>query len=51
MSADGNRTQGETWGMLNGPVIEDGHLAPPDGPGWGAVWDEAKFESMVAARY
>ncbi len=51
MSADGNRTQGETWGMLNGPVIEDGHLAPPDGPGWGAVWDEAKFESMVTARY
>ena len=51
MTADGNRTQGETWGMLNGSVIEDGHLAPPDGPGWGAVWDEKKYESMVVGRY
>jgi L-alanine-DL-glutamate epimerase-like enolase superfamily enzyme len=49
MSADGNRTQGEAWGLLNAPLIEDGQLAPPDGPGWGAEWDEARFQSLVVA--
>jgi len=51
LTADGNRKQGEEWGLLNAPVIEDGHLAPPDGPGWGAVWDEARFRSLVVAEY
>ena len=49
MSADGNRSQGESWGMLNGLVIKDGHVAPPDGPGWGAEWDETRFRSLVVA--
>ncbi|MFN8486636.1 MAG: enolase C-terminal domain-like protein [Caldilineaceae bacterium] len=51
LTADGNRKQGEEWGLLNAPVIEDGHLAPPDGPGWGAEWDEARFRSLVVAEY
>jgi L-alanine-DL-glutamate epimerase-like enolase superfamily enzyme len=49
MTGDGNRRQGEQWGLLNGPVIEDGHLAPPAGPGWGAEWDEQRFQSLVVA--
>lgn len=51
LSADGNRSQGEQWGLLNAPLIQDGHLAPPDGPGWGAEWDEARFRSLVIAEY
>ena len=26
------RTEGEEWGLLSAPLIEDGHIAPPDGP-------------------
>ena len=48
---DANRTQGLQWGMLNGPMIEDGHIAPPDGPGWGAEWDEERFETLVAEEH
>lgn len=51
LSADGNRTAGEQWGLLNAPLIEDGHLAPPDGAGWGAEWDEQRFRSLVVAEY
>ena len=50
-AADSNRVEGELWGMLNGPLIVDGHIAPPDGPGWGAVWDEARFNARVVAEY
>lgn len=42
---------GQGLGMLNAPLIEDGHIAPPDGPGWGAEWDEDKFQSLVVAEY
>jgi L-alanine-DL-glutamate epimerase-like enolase superfamily enzyme len=42
-----NRKQGELWGLLNAPLIEDGHIVPPDGPGWGAQWDEERFASLV----
>ena len=31
--------------------IEDGHIAPPDGPGWGAQWDEERFRSLVVEEY
>jgi L-alanine-DL-glutamate epimerase-like enolase superfamily enzyme len=51
LTADANRVEGELWGLLNGPLIEDGHIAPPDGPGWGSVWDEARFRSRVVAEY
>jgi L-alanine-DL-glutamate epimerase-like enolase superfamily enzyme len=46
-SADRNRVQGNEWGLLNAPPIKDGHIVPPDGPGWGAEWDEDKFQSLV----
>ena len=46
-TADSNCVQGEGWGLLNAPPIQDGHIVPPDGPGWGAEWDEAKFQSLV----
>ena len=49
LQGDGNRRQGESWGLLNAPLIEDGHIAPPDGPGWGAQWDEARFRKLVVA--
>lgn len=51
IQADGNRTQGEQWGLLNGLVIEDGHVAPPDSPGWGAEWDEERFQSLIVATH
>jgi L-alanine-DL-glutamate epimerase-like enolase superfamily enzyme len=44
---DNLRKAGEVWGLFNAPLIEDGHIAPPDGPGWGAEWDEARFQSLV----
>ncbi len=50
-SGDSNRVEGELWGLLNGPLIEDGHIAPPDGPGWGAVWDEARFRARIVAEF
>ena len=43
------RAEGEEWGLLNAPLIEDGHIAPPDGPGWGAVWDEERLRSLTVA--
>ena len=43
------RAEGEEWGLLNAPLIEDGHIAPPDGPGWGAVWDEERVRSLTVA--
>ena len=44
---EGLRRAGEAWGLTNAPLVEDGHLAPPDGPGWGAIWDESRFQSLV----
>jgi L-alanine-DL-glutamate epimerase-like enolase superfamily enzyme len=51
LSADGLRVEGERWGMVNAPLIEDGQIAPPDGPGWGAEWDEERFQSLVVETY
>ncbi len=51
LASDSNRTEGELWGLLNGPLINGGHIAPPDKPGWGAEWDEARFRSRVVAEY
>jgi L-alanine-DL-glutamate epimerase-like enolase superfamily enzyme len=50
-SREGHRQVGQEWGLLNAPLIEEGHLAPPDGPGWGAEWDEDKFQSLIVERY
>ncbi|MDE0431230.1 MAG: hypothetical protein OXH98_15815 [Caldilineaceae bacterium] len=41
------RSEGEEWGLLNAPLIEDGRIAPPDGPGWGAIWDEERLRSLT----
>ena len=38
---------GEPWGMTNTPPIVDGHILPPDGPGWGAEWDRDRFAAMT----
>ncbi len=43
------RTEGEEWGLLSAPLIEDGHIAPPEGPGWGAVWDEDRVRFLTVA--
>lgn len=51
MAADGNRKQGESWGMINGPMIVNGHIAPPNGAGWGAEWDEERFRSLVVGEF
>ena len=40
-----------TWGMVNKPLIADGHIVPPDSPGWGAEWDTERFEAMTVAEY
>lgn len=45
--ADAAQQMGAVWGMTNGVVLEDGSIAPPDGPGWGATWDEERFRSLV----
>jgi L-alanine-DL-glutamate epimerase-like enolase superfamily enzyme len=39
--------RGQRWGMLNPPAVVDGHLTPPDGPGWGAEWDRDRFNHMT----
>ena len=38
------------WGLLNAPLVKDGCLTPPDGPGWGSEWDEKRFESQIVER-
>lgn len=48
---DGHRRDGERWGLLNAPLVEDGHLAPPDGSGWGAEWDMDRFRSLVVEEH
>ena len=45
--SDALHKQGEEWGLLNAPLIEGGYLTPPDGPGWGAKWDETRFQSLI----
>lgn len=40
---------GKIIGLLNPPIPVDGSIAPPDGPGWGAEWDWARFEAMRVA--
>ncbi len=50
-SGDALRKQGALWGLTNAPLIEDGHIAPNDLPGWGADWDEGKFNSLVVEEH
>ena len=46
-TGDSLRKTGERWGLLNAPLIEEGHIAPPDGPGWGAEWDQNRFDALT----
>ena len=39
--------KGTIWGMLNTPVIEEGHITPASGPGWGVEWDWDQFDHMT----
>ena len=40
---------GRAIGLQNPPVPENGAIAPPDAPGWGAEWDAAWFERTRVA--
>jgi L-alanine-DL-glutamate epimerase-like enolase superfamily enzyme len=40
---------GKAIGLLNPPVPVNGHIAPPDTPGWGAEWDWEWFTKRRAA--
>ena len=42
---------GTVWGMVNTPRIADGHIVPPDGPGWGAEWDWDRFDAMTVEEH
>ena len=50
-TADALRRAGNSWGLVNAPLIRDGCIAPPDGPGWGAEWDEERFRKLTVARH
>ena len=51
LGRDKYRRAGEQWGLLNAPLVGDGHIAPPDGPGWGAEWDEERFRGLVVEEH
>ena len=49
LGKEGHRSAGAGWGLTNAPLIEEGHIAPNELPGWGAEWDEEQFQSRVVA--
>lgn len=42
---------GKKIGLMNPVLPENGHIAPPEGPGWGAIWDEKQFRKKLVAEY
>ena len=42
---------GREIGLLNPPLPVDGHIAPPETPGWGAEWDRAYFAKKRVAEW
>ncbi len=42
---------GREIGLLNPPLPIEGHIAPPDAPGWGAEWDRAYFAKKRVAEW
>lgn len=47
---DGSRDEvGKEIGLLNPPVPQNGVIAPPAEPGWGAVWDWDYFRKVRVA--
>ena len=46
----GSRDQaGKEIGLLNPPIPQNGHIAPPAQPGWGAEWDWDYFNKKKVA--
>jgi L-alanine-DL-glutamate epimerase-like enolase superfamily enzyme len=41
--------KGKSIGLTNPPVPLNGHISPPDTPGWGAEWDWDYFEKQRVA--
>lgn len=40
---------GKEIGLLNPPLPQNGHIIPPEAPGWGAEWDWAYFRKKRLA--
>jgi L-alanine-DL-glutamate epimerase-like enolase superfamily enzyme len=40
---------GKEIGLLNPPLPQQGYIAPPDAPGWGAEWDWEYFNKVRVA--
>ena len=40
---------GQELGLLNIPLPQNGYIAPPDAPGWGAQWDWPYFKRKRSA--
>ena len=38
-------------GAMNAPVVKDGYIAPPDGPGFGIEWDMKQFRRHLVEEY
>jgi len=34
--------------LIDVPIVNC-HIAPPDGPGWGADWDQTRFPYLIVA--
>jgi L-alanine-DL-glutamate epimerase-like enolase superfamily enzyme len=51
LDREGHRRAGAQWGLLNAPLLEEGCLAPPDGPGWRAEWDEEHVKALTVEEY
>ena len=47
---NGSRDEvGKEIGLMTPPVPQDGYVTPPEGPGWGAVWDWDYFNKTRVA--
>lgn len=42
---------GKEIGLQNPPLPVNGHIAPPDAPGWGAAWDTDCFRKVRVAEW
>jgi L-alanine-DL-glutamate epimerase-like enolase superfamily enzyme len=42
---------GREVGLVNPPLPLDGHIAPPEAPGWGAEWDRPYLEKKRVAEW
>jgi L-alanine-DL-glutamate epimerase-like enolase superfamily enzyme len=49
ITGGGLHKAGHDVGLMNPPMVVDGCLIPPDGPGWGAVWDMERVNKLTVA--